>query len=280
MIIDTHAHVNFKDFKDDYQEVLNRAHEKNIAIINVGSQISTSRRAADLAQKFDKTFAAVGLHPVHLQNFEISEEHASFQTRAEDFEYAVYQDLARLPQVVAIGECGLDYYHLHKAQDIIEAKEKQKQSLHLQIELANEENLPLILHCRGSQENPQDAYLDLLSELKKHLPKSRGVIHCFGSNWQIAKQYIELGFYLGFNGIITFDKSGFLAEIIMQMPIDRILTETDCPYLTPEPFRGKRNEPAYVEYVVKKIAQIRQDSFENIAQKTTANAKNLFDLVV
>lgn len=280
MIIDTHAHVNFKDFADDYEEVIKRAHDNDVVMINVGSQISTSHRAVEIAQKFSKTFAAVGLHPVHLENFEIKEEAAKFKTRAENYNNLAYEELAKLDQVVAIGECGLDYFHINNAEDIINIKEKQKQILSMQIDLANEQNLPVIFHCRGSKENPDDAYKDLLSEIRKNLPQKRGVIHSFLSDWQMALQFIELGFSLGFNGIITFDKTGKTEEILVQIPQNFIVLETDCPYLTPEPFRGKRNEPSFVEYVAKKVAELRDESFEQVAEYTTRNAKTLFSLAV
>jgi len=279
MLVDTHAHVNFKDFKKDYKQVLKRAHKQGVVVINVGSQISTSERAVKMAQEFEKTFAAVGLHPIQLQPMQIKEEGIIFESRAEDFDFNAYQQLAREKQVVAIGECGLDYFHLTNGNQT-EAKKKQKQVLNQQIDLANAENLPVILHCRASQNNGLDAYNDLLKEIKNNLPKKRGVLHCFGADWEVAEKYLELGFYLGFNGIITFDQTGKLAEILLKMPDDRILSETDCPYLTPEPFRGQRNEPAYVEYVVNKIAEIKQVSFDQAAALTSENAKTLFSLEV
>src|SRR3989339_1270680 len=218
MLFDTHAHVNFNDFKDDHEDVLTRAREKNVVMINVGSQISTSERAAEMAVKYAKTFAAVGLHPIHLQSFEVKEEGLTFMSRAEDFDVEAYALLAAKDQVVAIGECGLDYYHIDLNGDLDLIKQKQKQVLNLQIDLANQHELPLILHCRGSKMNPQDAYKDLLRELKKNLPRKRGVLHCFGSNWEVAQEFLELGFYLGFTGVITFDKTGNLAEVVRNVP--------------------------------------------------------------
>ncbi|PIR94415.1 hypothetical protein COT97_01375 [Candidatus Falkowbacteria bacterium CG10_big_fil_rev_8_21_14_0_10_39_11] len=280
MIFDTHAHVNFVDFKDDHEEVLKRAREKDVVVINVGSQISTSERAVVFAEKFPKTFAAVGLHPVHLQSFEVKEEGMSFQSRAEEFDVDAYELLAAKKQTVAIGECGLDYFHIDLNGDLEAIKEKQKQVLNQQIDLASKYELPLIFHCRGSKMNPKDAYKDLIRELKKNLPKKRGVIHCFGSDWPVAEEFLELGFYLGFTGVITFDKTGKLAEVVRNIPEAQMLSETDCPYLTPEPYRGKRNEPIYVEYVVQKIAELRNMPYEQAAEITGRNAKNLFGIVV
>ncbi|OGF31645.1 hypothetical protein A2533_04120 [Candidatus Falkowbacteria bacterium RIFOXYD2_FULL_35_9] len=279
MLIDTHAHVNFNDFKSDFQQVMARAEKHQVAIINVGSQFSTSKRAVDMTADFKKTYASIGLHPVHLEDFIVEEDDVKFHAKAEEFDHSAFNILAQEKKVIAIGECGLDYYHVDVTRDIYSIKEKQKKALHSQIDLANQNKLPLILHCRGSKDNPKDAYKDILSELKKNLPKKRGVIHCFGSDWEIAKQFLELGFYLGFTGVITFDKTGTTKNIISQMPLDRILAETDCPYLTPEPYRGKRNEPIYVEYVVQKIAEIRQINFDAAADLTVKNAKQLFNLV-
>jgi TatD DNase family protein len=278
MLIDTHSHVNFKEFKDDYLEVINRARQKEVAMINVGSQISTSRRAADLAKNFPKTFAAVGLHPIHLQDMEVIEEGIKFKTRAEKFNQAAYEDLAVLKQVVAIGECGLDYYYADLSDKKI--KNYQKEVLRAQIQLANENNLPMILHCRGSRNNNDDAYLDMLNELKENPLKCRGVKHCFTASVEVAKKFLDLGFYLGFNGLITFDKTGRSNELVLNTPLDRILLETDCPYLTPDPFRGRRNEPAFVEFVAQKIAQIKRVDYAQIVQKTTQNAKKLFNLSI
>jgi len=280
MLIDTHAHLNFSDFKDDYPEVIKRAQEKNVVMINVGSQLSTSERAVNIAEQFEKTYAAVGLHPIQLEDFEVKEEGVSFRSRAEVFHRETYELLAAKKKVVAIGECGLDYYHISQERDIFDVKEKQKETLQQQINLANKFDLPLILHCRGSKDNPKDAYLDLLDEIKKNLPKKRGVLHCFGSDYEIAKQFLELGFYLGFTGVITFDKTGQSQNVISQMPPERILSETDCPYLTPEPYRGKRNEPVNVEYVIRKIAEIRQLPYEKAVNLTASNAKALFNLAI
>jgi TatD DNase family protein len=280
MLFDTHAHVNFKDYKNDVDAVLTRAREKAVAMINVGSQLSTSERAVEMAEKYPRVFAAVGLHPIHLEAMLVVEDGVSFQTRAEQYDFKSYHELAVRERVVAIGECGLDYFHIDPAHDIAMVKDKQKAVLHDQIELANNVNKPLILHCRGSRDNYLDAYADLLHELKKNLPKQRGVVHCFGGDEALAEQYVELGFYIGFTGVLTFDRSGRTSRVVSQIPAERILAETDCPYLTPEPFRGQRNEPMYVEYVVNKIAEVRQLTFEDAARLTTQNAKTLFNVAL
>jgi len=279
-MFDTHAHVNFKSFKDDCDEVMKRARDKDLVVINVGSQISTSRRAVDLADKYAKTFAVVGLHPIQLQDMEVEEEGVVFTARKEEFNYEAYRELGMLDKVVAIGETGLDYHHVYNEDKRNEIIEKQKQVFHKHIDLANELNLPLVIHCRGTKKDMNVAYKDILSELKKNMPKQRGVMHCYGGSTELLKDFVELGFYVSFNGIITFDKTGLIEQNLLATPEDRILTETDCPYLAPEPYRGKRNEPAYVEFVIEKIADIKGWTKEKTEEVTDTNAKRLFNIVV
>jgi len=273
MLIDTHAHVNFVAYKTDGDEVTERALKENIWMINVGSERDTSRRALEYAKKYPKgVFAAVGLHPIHLREQQIGApldeyETVEFKTQAEKFEYDYYKSLAQDPKVVAIGETGLDYYH--NAAN----KELQKEVLLEQMSLADALKKPIIFHCR-------EAHNELLATLREWElfgnKKLRGVIHSFSGRWSQAQQYLAMGFYLGFNGIITFARD--YDKVIKQMPLERLLLETDCPYLTPVPFRGKRNEPAYVEYVAEKVAELRGISFDEIAEATTKNAKELFKI--
>ncbi len=276
MLIDTHAHVNFKAFKDDADEVVKRALEKGVHfIINVGSQFSTSKRALEYANKYDGLFAAVGLHPVHLEEMEITEEGVNFISRAEEFDPAAYRQLATQPKAAAIGETGLDLYHIDEHDE--EKISKQERTFIQHIELAKELDLPLIMHCRGSKDDPYGAYMKMLKILSNY-KGLRGVIHCFAGNMEIARQFMAQGFHIGFTGIITFDKTGKYEELIRELPLDKILVETDCPYLAPVPYRGKRNEPAYVEFVAEKIADIKRLGFEEVAKRTSENAIELFGL--
>jgi len=284
MLIDTHAHINFNAFKDDGGEVIKRTLAQNIWMINVGSQFDTSKRAVEYAQKYPNgVFAAVGLHPIHLEETEIDEEEIHFKTRKEEFNPVNYRVLARQPRVVALGETGLDYYRIRGEEgkenkgEERKAKEKQRRVFIEHIDLAEELRLPLILHCRGSKENPNDAYLEILEILSLKKAK-RGVIHCFSANLEIAQKFIDLGFYIGFTGIITFEKTTKLQEVVRDLPMEKILIETDCPYLAPEPYRGKRNEPLYVEFVARKIAEIKKINFEEVAEMTTRNARELFKI--
>jgi TatD DNase family protein len=279
MLIDSHSHVNFNAFKEDHDEVIKRALDKNIWLINVGSQYSTSERAVKIAENYPNgVFAAVGLHPIHLEEGMVDEEEAQFKTVQEDFILENYRLLARQSKVVAIGETGLDYYRLDVAnRSEKEIKDRQKKVFREQLVLANELNLPLIFHCRGSKENPEDAYKEMLEILSEH-KGLKGVIHCFGSTLEIAQKFIDLGFYIGFTGIITFEKAQKLQEVVKNLPLEKILVETDCPYLAPEPYRGKRNEPMYVEFVARKIAEIKGTDFDKVADVTTRNVKELFKI--
>ncbi|MBU1039414.1 TatD family hydrolase [Patescibacteria group bacterium] len=276
-MIDTHCHLNFRAFKDDLNQVIIRALKAGVdKIINVGSQWDTSLRAAQMTNDKNNFYAAVGLHPIHLYEQEVDEEEDHFTTRAEIFNKQKYFDLAKsYSKVVAIGECGLDYYHCPKGVLLEELKVKQAELFWQQLELAYELNLPLIVHCR-------EAYNDLLNILEKAkrqgcLPK--GVAHCFLGNKEQAKIFLDLGYLLSFTGIITFKNVATeLLEIVKITPLDKIMVETDAPYLAPMPYRGKRNEPSYVVEVAKKIADIKGISLAEVDKMTTKNAQGLFNL--
>jgi len=270
MLIDTHAHLNFNAYKNDIDDVVKRSLDNNVWMINVGSQFSTSKRAVELTEKYPQgVYAAVGLHPIHLSDgifkTKIDKEEIEFNTREEEFDCEQYKKLAQSKKVVAIGEIGFDYWYRPKTKKKLEEfKNKQKETFLKQLGLAKELNLPVIFHCRM-------AHQDLIDSLGA---KERGVIHCFSGNWQEAEKYLNKGLYLGFNGII-FKLN--LDETIEKAPLDRMLIETDCPYLTPAPMEG-RNEPIYVRYVAEKIAKIKKKSYQEISEITAKNAKSLFAL--
>jgi len=262
MLIDTHAHLNFSAYKNDTNEVTQRSLKNNVWMINVGSQYSTSKKAVEIAEKyFQGVYAAIGLHPIHAQ---------------DGFKKEEYQKLAQSKKVVAIGEIGLDY-----KVEYLFFKKKQKEIFLEQLDLAKKLNLPVIFHCRMAHQNLieilksqiQNYKSQTNSKFKIQNSKLRGVIHCFTGNWKEAEQYLEMGFYLGFNGII-FKLN--LDEIIKKTPINKILLETDCPYLTPPEFIQQRNEPLSVKYIAEKVAKIKNLSFNEIVIKTTQNAKTLF----
>lgn len=248
MLIDTHSHLNFKAFKNDLDKVIKRCFRENIYLVNVGSNYDTSKKAVEIAENYGEgIFAAIGLHPIHADS--------------EEFDRKKYRELAKSPKVVAIGEIGLDYYREYGL-----FKEKQKEVLLEQLGLAKELELPVIFHCRKAHE-------DLLEIFKNYqLP---GVIHCFTGSWQQAKEYLDMGFYLGFNGIIY---KLNLKEVIEKTPLDKILIETDCPYLTPPQAGVERNEPIFVKHIAQDIAKIKNLSYKKITEITTKNAKKIFKI--
>ena len=274
MLIDTHSHLNFSAYKNDRDEVIKRSLGSGVFMINVGSKYETSKKAKEIAEKYEKgIYAAIGLHPMHatadIQKIKIDPEEGGFVSSGEEFDKEKYRELAKSKKIVAIGEIGLDYYYRPKTKIKVEQfRERQKQVFLAQLELAQELDLPVILHCRM-------AHKDLIEMLKSKVKKIRGVVHCFTGNWEEAKSYVEMGFYLGLNGIIF---KMDLDDVIKKMPMDKILLETDCPYLTPPQEGNKRNEPVFVKYVAEKIAELRNISFEEVAERTTQNAKNLFNI--
>ncbi len=273
--IDIHSHVQFAAFDDDREEVIKRTLKNGVWMINIGTQADTSKSAVDLANRFDGVFASVGLHPIHTSRSyhdkqELGEGGKEFTSRGENFDYELYKKLGSNKKVVAIGECGLDFYRLSE-----ETIEKQKEAFARQIELANELGKPLMLHVRNAYDDTYD--------MIKNLAKVRGNVHFFAGDQKIAKKFLDLGFTISFTGVITFSystKQNYCdyASIIRYVPLDMIMTETDSPYVAPIPFRGKRNEPIYVEYVVKRIAEIKGLDLDAVASTIFANARRVFNL--
>jgi len=279
MLIDTHAHLNFNAFKDDFDKVIQKSLRKEVWIINIGSNYESSKKAVDIAKKYSEgVYAAIGLHPINLNTglVKIKTDESEGEHFEKGFDYQKYKELARSKKVVAIGEIGLDYYWKPKTTKKKELfKEKQKELFLKELALAEELNLPVIFHCRV-------AHNDLIKILIEHLTSNieqLGVIHGFVGTSVELQEYLKMGFYIGFNGIIfkSIEKINF-EENIKKTPLDKILIETDCPYLAPPPFEGKRNEPLYVKYIAKKIAEIKNKTFEEIAEITTQNAKKLFGI--
>jgi TatD DNase family protein len=271
MLIDTHSHLNFKAYDKDREEVIKRTQKEGVVCIDVGTKYETSKRAIELAESNKDIYAAIGMHPIHiktdLMKLKMDEEEGAFEPLGEDYDKDRYRELAKSKKVVAIGEVGLDYYYRPKGKTKTEQfKQKQREVFIQQLELAEELNLPVIVHCRV-------AHNDLYEILKAR--KLRGVIHCFTGSLEDAKKYMDLGFYIGVNGIIfKLD----LNEVVRGIPLDKIIIETDCPYLTPPKAGVERNEPIYVKYVAERIAELKNITFEEVAQKTTENAKKLFKI--
>ncbi|MEX2028966.1 MAG: TatD family hydrolase [Candidatus Paceibacterota bacterium] len=282
--IDIHSHVNFQAFDEDRDEVIKRALANDTWIINVGTQIDTSRYAVEMANQYEEgVYAIIGLHPIHTgasfhdkkelgPSFaKASEGKEGFVSRGEEFDKDAYRELLKDPKVVAIGECGLDYYRVSD-----EYIENQKQAFVEQIELANEFNKPLMLHIRNNPEDKtRNAYADSLELLKKH-SKVKGDVHFFAGSIEDAKLFTDFGFTLSFTGVITFTND--YDEVIRKTPLDMMMSETDAPYVSPVPHRGKRNEPLYVSEVVKKIAEIKNLPEEEVATAIIGNAKRVFGI--
>ncbi|MEK7647389.1 MAG: TatD family hydrolase [Patescibacteria group bacterium] len=267
-LIDAHAHLNFAAFDADREEVLKRALEAGVGCINIGTQKVTSKKAVEIAERNDGMFAAVGMHPIHAgEHFHDADEVAEEEEESGVFDADFYKSLARHDKVVAIGECGLDYFHVKKEEDKI----KQQDIFRRQIELSLEIKKPLIIHCR-------DAHEDLLNILRDY-PGVKADMHFFGGagSWENVSKYLDLGFYLSFTGVVTFAKYAHHDDIRL-LPLERILIETDSPYAAPEPYRGKRNEPRYVIEVAKKIAELRGVPFEKMCEIFAQNFKNLFHI--
>ncbi|MFH1460916.1 MAG: TatD family hydrolase [Patescibacteria group bacterium] len=281
LLIDTHAHANFNVYQDDGDQIIKRALDENIWLINIGAQYSTSQRAVEYAKKYKEgVYAVVGLHPIHVNKggFEKEWDGAVSEREFEEFDSEKYKKLLENPKVVAMGEIGLDYF-----EGITEKqKEKQKQVFMEQLDLARQMDKPIVFHCRK-------AYHDLIELLKMFnlgcagcpmgggcAPKLKGALHCFMGRWSQAEKFLEMDFYFGFNGLITYARD--YDKVIKNLPLEKILLETDCPYLTPEPHRDKRNEPLYVKYVAEKIAEIKGIKFEQVVEQTTKNAKELFNI--
>lgn len=253
MLIDTHAHLEMSKFDKDRDEVIERALQNGIdAIIAVGINLEDSEKAIALAKSHDAVYATVGVHPHD----------------AKSIDTATYDSLKKLAareKVVAYGEIGLDFFRDRSPRDI------QINRFEEQLDLAVELNLPVVIHSR-------DAHQETFEILEKHKENLRGVLHCFSGDYEMAKKYIDLGYYISIPGTITFPNAGKLVEVVEKIPMDSMLIETDSPFLAPVPKRGKRNEPAYVAYVAKKIYEIRRMTLEEVGIATSENARNLFGI--
>jgi len=263
MLIDTHCHLNFKAFKGKADPVIERARKAGVKkVIVPGARLDTSKKAVELARKYKEIYAAVGIHPIHARR--VKNQMPNLKNKLKK--------LAENKKVVAIGECGLDYFRIENSK--LKIKKKQKLLFKMQIELAQELDLPLIIHNRNAGD-------DLISILKPyaicHKPRLRAVFHCFSGNFTLLAWALEHNFYIGIDGNITYSKH--VKKVVKRTPLERLLIETDSPYLMPEPLRSTKkfpNEPKNVKIVAEKIAEIKGDSFLRIAKQTTENAEELF----
>jgi len=282
MLIETHAHLDFPDFAHDLDDVLRRATDAGVTrIITIGTSVESSRRAIDLAEKYPAVYAAIGVHPTYVEE-------------AEEDVFTPLRELAKNPRVVAIGETGLDYHRLPsekvsrekqvqvmsalrtETDEEIEAqirdgayKSKQASLFQQQLDLAVELGLNAVIHQR-------DAWADTLNVMQPYTGKLRGVFHCFGGSLDQAKEVLDLDHLVSFTGIVTFKNGASVREVAAHIPLWKFMVETDCPYLAPVPFRGKRSEPAHTRIVAETIAAARQTSLEEIAEATTETAEKFF----
>ena len=254
MLIDTHTHLDDARYNEDREAVIIRAREAGVeAFVTIGCDLMTSQAAVALADRFPFVYASIGVHP-----------HEAKHVR--DGWYDEFRRLTKNKNVVAYGEIGLDYHYNHSSP------KEQRNRFHEQIQLARELALPVIIHTRAAQEDT----ITILKEEKAS--EFGGVFHCFSGDAWLAKEALDLGFHLSFSGILTFQNAAPLREIAKNTPLDRVLIETDCPYLTPVPYRGKRNEPAYVSQVAKQLASLYDKSSDEIAERTSENARKLFKI--
>ncbi|MFV9511744.1 TatD family hydrolase [Tepidibacillus sp. LV47] len=254
MLIDTHAHLDDEKFIEDREEVIQRAFDRGVkTIINIGYNKETILSTLELVNRYDFIYGAIGWHPNNAHEM-------------TDQDFLWLEEQLNHPKIVAIGEIGLDYYWDFAPKDI------QQQVFRRQIQLAKRKGLPIVIHDR-------DAHQDVCQIIKEEGVKEiGGIMHSFSGSLEMAMECIEQGFYISFSGPVTFKNAKRPKEVASKIPIERILIETDSPYLTPEPYRGKRNESSYVKYVAEKIAELRGMTFEQIAQITTENAKRIFRL--
>lgn len=250
MIIDTHTHLLDKSFDTDREIIIETLLKKDIFVIENANTVSEWSVALTLAHRFPNFFVSLGLHP-----------HYADSTNTSDLD--ALNQLLKEKKVVGVGETGLDYHYKNSNSDL------QRQIFIKHIELSFHHNKPLVVHCR-------DAYEDCLSVLKERSQRYRGVVHCFSGSLEYAERFIKLGFFLGVDAPLTYSNAKVLREVVEKIPLENILVETDCPYLPPQDFRGKRNEPSYIKYVIEKIAELKNLSPETVAEITTQNARGLF----
>ncbi|MGV3488429.1 MAG: TatD family hydrolase [Tuberibacillus sp.] len=252
MLFDTHTHLNAEEFEEDREEVIQRAREAGVTdMVVVGFDRPTIRKAMEIIDQHEHIYASVGWHPVD-----------AIDMTDDDLRWI--EDLARHPKVVALGEMGLDYHWDKSPHDI------QKTVFRQQIDLAKKLELPIIIHNREATED----IVQILEE--ESAGDVGGIMHCFSADWETAKKCMDMNFYISFGGPVTFKNAKLPKEVAEKVPLDRLLVETDCPFLSPHPFRGKRNEPARVALVAEQIAKLKHLSYEELAQITTNNAKRLF----
>lgn len=255
MLIDSHDHLDDKRFDRDRDSLIKDLESNGIElVINIGADLKSSIASVSLAEKYPNIYATVGVHPHDAKNM-------------DDSTLEILRSLAKRNKVVAIGEIGLDFYYDNSPRD------EQRKWFREQLKLAKELDLPVVIHSRDAQQET----FDTLKEAQDGT--LRGVLHCYSGSKEMAMEYIKLGFYISIAGPVTFKNARVLKEVAKAVPLDKLLVETDCPYLAPEPHRGKRNEPVYVKYVAGTIAELKGISYEELAKATNRNTRELFGIL-
>ena len=253
MIFDTHAHYDDDAFNEDREQLLADLPGQGIArVVDVGASLASCRKVLELMEQYDYIYGAIGVHPS--ETAELTEE-----------SYSWLKEQCQKEKCLAVGEIGLDYYWDHESHDL------QKEWFIRQLELARKHNLPVLIHSR-------EAAADTMEIMKGHAQGLNGVIHCYSYSKEMAKEYVKMGFYIGIGGVVTFKNAKKVKETVAEIPLTSIVLETDCPYLAPEPFRGKRNQSAYIQYVAEKIAEIKEISYEEVVAQTEKNARAMYGL--
>ena len=249
-LVDTHAHIYDEKFAGDFDEIMDRINNELDFVVSIGYDMESSEKSIALSEKYEKIYSVIGFHPTEIKKYSIEAEKK-------------LEELAKNSKVAAIGEIGLDYYWME------DPKEEQKKIFRMQMELARRVKLPVVIHTRDAMEDT----VNILEEYKD----LGGILHCYPGSYETAKKLMD-SYYFGIGGVVTFKNNKITKETVKKLPLERIVIETDCPYLTPEPFRGKRNEPVYVKYIAEKIAEIKEISLEQVIEVTTNNAKMIYSI--
>ena len=249
-LVDTHAHIYDKQFKPDFDEIIDRISKELEFIVSIGYDLESSEKSVDLAEKYPFIYGVVGVHPTDIKKYSDTVERK-------------LEELARNEKVVAIGEIGLDYHWME------DPKEEQEEIFRRQMELSRRVGLPVVIHTRDAMEDT----VRILEDYKD----VGGIMHCYPGSYETAEKLIDR-YYFGIGGVVTFKNNKVTKETVKKLPIEKIVIETDCPYLTPEPFRGKRNEPVYVRYIAEEIARIKEMPLEKVIEITTGNAKKVYNI--
>ncbi len=273
---DSHTHMQFAVYEKDREEIVKKTLEEGVGFINGGTNKKTSEGAVSLANKFieNPVYATVGLHPIHTYESKyLDKNELEAKIEVEDFDYDFYKNLALSKKVVGIGECGLDYFRLEGKSENI--KDKQRQVFKKQVKLAKEVNMPLVIHCRPSKDS-MDAYHDLHEILSEEEGLEDVVIHFFAGNQEMAEKFINLGCYFTFGGVITFTRD--YDEQLGMVPVDKLLLETDAPYVSPLSHRGERNEPRFVKEVYERVSKLRGVGLDKLKECVLENNKKVFNI--